>query len=231
MSESFVALAVELPDMEAIYPILESGSQAGRQSAFLAYVNEQFDSEYEEDLAIEDISLDGGWVVVDYQCSTELCNEITHVLFEGLAEQEGKRMAALEYNSRIGVYTIMVPGYDEAEYVDECFGDFDGRMHELEEVMDRRDQLMHVLELMETEPVASALREYLGEEDQAADEEVEEIPEDSDIGEHADSPPKEEPEAGDSSALMKQLKLAMAENDEDRINDLMELVQKRSNDG
>lgn len=229
MSASYVALAVELPDLEEIYPILESESPAGRQSAFLAFVSEQFDTEFEEDLSIEDVSLEGGWLVVDFQCSTGLCNEITHALFEGLAEKEGQRMTALEYNSRIGVYTIMVPGYDEAEYVDECFDDFDGLMQELEDVMDRRDQLLHVLELMETEPVASALREHLGEDDEeeADDPEAPEF----DTTDTDDFVQENESGEEEPASLMDQLKQAMADGDDERVNELMERVQSNSQAG
>ena len=221
MSASYVALAVELPDMEDIYPILESESRAARQSAFLEFLSEQFDADYEEDLVIDDISLEGAWLVVDFQCSTELCNEITHTLFECLAEKDGQKMTALEYNSRIGVYTVMVPGYDEAEYVDDCFEDFDGLMHELEDVMDRRDQLLHMLELMDNEPVASALREHLGEDDEDFAE-FGEFPEDDETAEG------ETPETG---SLMDRLKQAMADGDEELTNELMARVQGHSQNG
>ncbi len=136
----------------------------------LSFVSEGFDAEYEEDLLIEDIAFEGGRFIIEFQSSTELCNEITHTLFEGLSEKGGKNIMALEYNSRIGTFSCMVPGYDEAEYADDCFDDFDGMMHDLEEIMDRREQLLHILELTETEPVRSSLRELLGEED---DEELE----------------------------------------------------------
>ena len=59
MSASYVALAAELPELEAIYRILESESRTARQAAFLAFVNEQFDAEYEEDLTIEDLVATG----------------------------------------------------------------------------------------------------------------------------------------------------------------------------
>lgn len=225
MSVSHAALAVELAELAEIYPILELGSPAGRQAAFIAFVSEHFDTDLEEDMAIEDVALEGGWLVVDFQCSTELCNEVTHALFEGLAERDGKKMAVLEYNSRIGVYTIMVPGYDEAEYVDECFDDFDGLMHELEDIMDRREQLLHVLELMETEPVRSALREYLDEEDEP--EESDEGPGDDIEDDEIEKVQKEEPDPGTIDP-MDELKQAMAEGDEERINELMAQVQRNS---
>ena len=223
MSLSHAALAVELPDLEDIYPILEIGSPAGRQAKFLAFVSEHFDTELEEDISIEDVALEGGWLVMDFQCSTELCNEVSHALFEGLAERDGKKMTVLEYNSRIGIYTIMVPGYDEAEYVDECFDDFDGLMHELEDIMDRREQLLHVLELMETDPVRSALREYLDEEDEADD--ADEGPSDTLQGRVDEEIEEREAVTSDPMAELKQ---AMADGDEERINRLMAQVQENS---
>jgi hypothetical protein len=225
MSASHVTLAVELPDLEDVYPILETDSPAGRQAGFLAFVSEQFDSGLEEEMAVEDIALEGGWFVVDFQCSNDLCNEITHAVFEGLSERDGRKMTALEYNSRIGVYTIMVPGYDEAEYVDECFEDFDGLMHELEDIMDRREQLLHVLELMENEPVRSALSEYLDEEDEANDaaDVATETPVEDEVAEVV--PEEPEPVASDPMAALKR---AMADGDEERINELMAQVQENS---
>ncbi len=229
MSASHVALAVELPDFEAVYPIIEMDSPAGRKAAFLAFVDEQFDSEYEDDLELEDISIDGGRLIVEYQSSTELCNEVTHALFEGLAEQEGSGMLALEYNSRIGVYTCMMPGYDEAEYVDECFDDFDGLMHELEEFTDRRDQLLRIIELAESDPVKSRLREYfdeVDEEDEAEPDEdaAEEDPAEEDSAEYIDELPDDGPE---TPSLMDELKQAMADGDEERVQELFARIQQK----
>ena len=215
MSASFVALTVALPDLEELFPIIEIDSQANRQSAFLAFVNEQFDSEYEEDLEVEDIAIEGGRVIVEYQTSTELCNEITQALFEGLSDREGSGLLALEYNSRIGVYALMAPGYDEAEYVDECFEDFDGMMHELEDFMDRREQLMRVVEMSETEPVKSRLREFLDEEE----EEFEDLSEDDD---DADEDEPSQP------SLMDELQQALADGDEERAAELFAQVQQGS---
>jgi hypothetical protein len=224
MSASHVALAVELPDFEAVYPIIEMGSPASRKTAFLAFVNEQFDTEYEDDLELEDISIEGGRLIVEYQSSTELCNEITHVLFEGLAEQEGRGMLAVEYNSRIGVYTCMVPGYDEAEYVDECFDDFDGLMHELEEFMDRRDQLLRVIELSESDPVKSRLREYLDEEGEEEEPEPGEDNAGEDVAESIDELPDDDPEP---LSPMDELKQAMADGDEERVQELFARIQQK----
>lgn len=235
MSASYVAIAVEFTDMEEIYPLLEVDSQAGRQAAFLSFVSERFDSEYEEDLFLEDIVFEGGRLIVEFQCSTELCNEITHTLFEGIAEKDGKNILALEYNSRIGTYTCMVPGYDEAEYADDCFDDFDGLMHELEEIMDRREQLLRVLELTETEPVMSSLRELLGEEDDegledendkedSEDEEFDEFEKDAESDEFKEE--SEESPAGTNS-LMDELKQALAVGDEERANELFEEIQRQ----
>lgn len=228
MSASYVALAIEFPDMEEIYPLLESDSQAGRQAAFLSFVSEQFDSQYEEDLYIEDMAFEGGRFIVEFQCSTELCNEVTHTLFECLAENGGEKMLALEYNSRIGVYTCLVPGYDEAEYIDDCFDDFDGTMHELEEFMDRQEQLLRVLEMTETEPVKSMLRELLDEEEEGLEIEVAEVeaeePEEED---EEDEEPEDvgEEDTEDSNPLMDELKQAMAEQDEERIKALFAQIQ------
>lgn len=225
MSASHLALTVELPDFEALYPIIEMGSPEGRKAAFLAFVNEQFDSEYEEDIELEDISIEGGRLIVELQTSTELCNEITHILFEGLAEQEGRGMLALEYNSRIGVYTCMMPGYDEAEYIDECFDDFDGLMHELEEFTDRRDQLMRVIELTETDPVRSRLREYFDEEDDTDGEDEAETA-GTDSGVEQDDDTEDAPD-DDTEPLspMDELKQAMANGDEERVQELFALIQ------
>ena len=228
MSASHLALTVELPDFEALYPIIEMGSPERRKAAFLAFVNEQFDSEYEEDIELEDISVEGGRLIVELQTSTELCNEITHILFEGLAEQEGRGMLALEYNSRIGVYTCMMPGYDEAEYIDECFDDFDGLMHELEEFTDRRDQLLRVIELTESDPVRSRLREYFDEEDEANEEDEKDNAEMAvtDTGDAQDEAAEDDPD-DDSEPLspMDELKQAMADGDEERVQELFALVQ------
>lgn len=232
MSTSYVALAVELPDLEAIYPVLETESQPGRQTAFLAFVNEQFDSEYEEDIFLEDVAIEAGKLIAEFQCSTELCNEITHMMFEGLAEQEGSHMLALEYNSRIGVYTCMAPGYDEAEYIDECFDDFDGLMHELEEIMDRREQLLHVLELAETEPLKSNLREFLDLDDEnLGDEDLDdEDMEDEDLDEEDESeefPEEENEEEPARNPLMDELEQALADQDEERFQELFEQIQQK----
>lgn len=216
MSASYVALTVELPDLEELFPIIEIDSRSGRQAAFLAFINEQFDSEYEEDIEVEDIAIDGGRLIVEYQSSTELCNEITHALFEGLSEREGSGMLAMEYNSRIGVYSVMAPGYDEAEYVDECFDDFDGMMHELEEFMDRRDQLLRMVELAETDPVKSRLREYLDEEEEEMEEPAEEEGADEENGDDSSKP-----------SLMDELHQALADGDEERAAELFAQVQKQ----
>lgn len=236
MSASYVALTVELPELEELYPVIEMGSPARRKAAFLSFVDEQFDSEYEEDLEVEDISIEGGRLIVEFLSSTELCNEITHMLFEGLAEREGRSMLALEYNSRIGVYTCMMPGYDEAENVDECFDDFDGLMHELEEFTDRRDQLLRVIELTETDPVRSRLREYFDEdeEESASDEtessepEVEES-EDEDEEEELENEELDLSDDGPSELLspMDELKQAMADGDEERVQELFALIQEQ----
>lgn len=243
MSESQVVLAAELPDFEPIYPILEHDSPEARQALFLEFVDEQFDSEYDEDLVIEDIGIEGGRLFVDFQCSTGLSAEITQALFEGLSEQDAEGMAALDYDGRIGVYTLLVPGFDEAENVEDCFDDFDGMMHDLEEMMDRREQLMHVIELMETEPVRTRLREYLGEEEEAAlgipvettDEaelETEEEEGEETEAEQADDLPETSSRQGgsapDREELMAQLKQAMADGDEERINELFRQVQKQT---
>ena len=224
MSASHLALTVELPDFEALYPIIEMGSPASRKAAFLAFVNEQFDSEYEEDIELEDVSIEGGRLIVELQTSTELCNEITHILFEGLAEQEGRGMLALEYNSRIGVYTCMMPGYDEAEYIDECFDDFDGLMHELEEFTDRRDQLLRVIELTESDPVRSRLREYFGEEDEVDEAETVEADSDEFQDETAADMTDDDPMP---LSPMDELKQAMADGDEERVQELFALIQDK----
>ena len=225
MPASHLALTVELPDFEALYPIIEMGSPEGRKAAFLAFVNEQFDSEYEEDIELEDISIEGGRLIVELQTSTELCNEITHILFEGLAEQEGRGMLALEYNSRIGVYTCMMPGYDEAEYIDECFDDFDGLMHELEEFTDRRDQLLRVIELTESDPVRSRLREYFDEEDEDDEKDAAEMA-GTETGNAQDEAAEDDPD-DDAEPLspMDELKQAMADGDEERVQELFALIQ------
>ena len=237
MSVSYVALTVELPEMEELYPVIEMGSPAARKAAFLSFVDEQFDSEYEEDLEVEDISIEGGRLIVEFQSSTELCNEITHMLFEGLAEREGRSMLALEYNSRIGVYTCMMPGYDEAENVDECFDDFDGLMHELEEFTDRRDQLLRVIELTETDPVKSRLREYFDEDDEEESVPVDSQPDEPGIFEAEDEDVDEDPEADEldlsddaapqSLSPLDELKQAMADGDEERVQELFALIQEK----
>ena len=230
MSESQVVLAAELPDLEPLYPIIEHDSADARQALFLEFIDEQFDSELEDDLVIEDIAIEGGRLFVDFHCSTGLSAEITQALFEGLSEQEATGMAALDYDGRIGVYAILVPGFDEAENVEECFEDFDGMMHDLEDMMDRREQLVHVLELMEAEPVLSRLREYLGEEE----EEALGVPagttaEDEDEAQEAavDSAQQDSPSdtAPDREELMAQLKQAMADGDEARVEALFRQVQ------
>lgn len=244
MSASYVAIAVEFADLEEIYPLLEVDSQTGRQTAFLSFISEGFDAEYEEDLFIEDIAFEGGRFIVEFQSSTELCNEITHTLFEGLSEKGGKNIMALEYNSRIGTFTCMVPGYDEAEYADDCYDDFDGMMHDLEEIMDRREQLLHILELGETEPVRSSLRELLGEEDDEGlevevDDEDEEIEEDEDDEddeefdkfeeelENRSLEEDDEPGSVKSNSLMDELRQALAIGDEERANELFEEIQRQ----
>lgn len=212
MSASYVALTAELPDLEELYPVIESESQAARQIAFLEFIDEQFDSEYEEDLAIEDVAIEGGRLVAEYQTSTELCNEITQALFEGLAERQGSGMLALEYNARIGIYSCLAPGFDEAEHVDECFEDFDGMMQELEDFMDRREQLMRVIEMAETEPMKSRLREYLGDED-----ELDEAIDDDEDGEEG---------RPSRASLMEELQQALADGDEERAATLFAQVQQ-----
>ena len=117
MSENHVALAAELTELEDIYAMMEIESPHGRQAAFLAFVDEQFDEEYEEDLEIEDIALEGGWVIVEFHCSDGLCHEIVQALFSGLGENGAERMTALVHDGRIGLYSLLVPGYDEAEAV------------------------------------------------------------------------------------------------------------------
>ena len=215
MSENHVALAADLTDLDELYPVMEIESPRGRQTAFLAYLDEQFDEEYEEDLEIEDIALEGGWLIVELHCSDGLCGEIVQALFSGLGESGAERMAALVHDGRIGLYSLLVPGYDEAEAVDDCFEDFDGMMHDLEDVRDRREQLLHVLEMMETEPLRSQLREYLGEENafETAENEEEDDPdfekfdEESEFNQDDDGPSRSE--------LMTRLNEAMAAGDED----------------
>lgn len=224
MSASYVALAVLLPDLEDLVPVLDSELQSGRKKRFLAYIDEQFDSEYEEDMELEDISFEGGRLIVEFLSSTELCNEITHALFEGLAEKDGRHMLALEYNTRIGVYTCMMPGYDEAEYIDDCFDDFDALMHELEDFTDRRDQLLRVIELTETEPVKSRVRELFDDDDFEQEEERQE--EENESGEtDAEEAFDEE---RDQESLMQELKQAMADGDEERAQELFAMVQQQS---
>jgi hypothetical protein len=230
MSESQVVLAAELPDFEPLYPILEHESPEARQALFLEFVDEQFDSEYDDDLVIEDIAIEGGRLLVEFQCSTGLSAEITQALFEGLAEHDADGMAALDYDGRIGVYAIFVPGYDEAENVEECFEEFDGMMHDLEEMMDRREQLVHVLELMENEPVRSRLREYLGEEEQEAlGLPTESLAEDDDdaepSGDSSETRGRSNETAPDHEELMAQLKKAMAVGDEARVEELFRQIQ------
>ena len=106
--------------------------------------------------------------------------------------------------------------FDEAEAVDDCFDDFDGMMHDLEDVRDRREQLLHVLELMETEPVRSQLREFLGE-DNAFETAEDEVDDDSDLEEFDDeSDFDEEDDTLSRSELMARLNEAMAAGDEER---------------
>lgn len=227
MSENHVALAADLADLDDLYPIMEIESPRGRQAAFLAFVDEQFDEEYEEDLEIEDIALEGGWVIVEFHCSDGLCHEIVQALFSGLGENGAERLVALVHDGRIGLYSLLVPGYDEAEAVDDCFEDFDGMMHDLEDVRDRREQLLHVLELMETEPVRSQLREYLGEDNAFGADEVEddeEFDDDDDFDEEGEF--DEENPARSRSELMAELNEAMAAGDEDRAAELFEQVQR-----
>ena len=226
MSENHVALAAELTELEDIYAMMEIESPRGRQAAFLAFVDEQFDEEYEEDLEIEDIALEGGWVIVEFHCSDGLCHEIVQALFSGLGENGAERMAALVHDGRIGLYSLLVPGYDEAEAVDDCFDDFDGMMHDLEDVRDRREQLLHVLELMETEPVRSQLREFLGE-DNAFETAEDEVDDDSDLEEFdEESDFDEEDDTLSRSELMARLNEAMAAGDEERAAELFEQVQR-----
>jgi hypothetical protein len=226
MSENHVALAADLTELEDIYAMMEIESPHGRQAAFLAFVDEQFDEEYEEDLEIEDIALEGGWVIVEFHCSDGLCHEIVQALFSGLGENGAERMAALVHDGRIGLYSLLVPGYDEAEAVDDCFDDFDGMMHDLEDVRDRREQLLHVLELMETEPVRSQLREFLGE-DNAFETAEDEVDDDSDLEEFdEESDFDEEDDTLSRSELMARLNEAMAAGDEERAAELFEQVQR-----
>lgn len=232
MSENHVALAADLAELDDIYAVMEIESPRGRQAAFLAFVDEQFDEEYEEDLEIEDIALDGGWLIVEFHCSDGLCHEIVQALFSGLGENGAERMTALVHDGRIGLYSLLAPGYDEAEAIDECFDDFDGMMHDLEDVRDRREQLLHVLELMETEPMQSRLREYLGEEnafeatedEDDDDSEFEGFDEDDDFDESEDF--DEEDATPSRSELMAQLNEAMAAGDEDLAAELFEQVQR-----
>ena len=238
MSESQIVLAAELSDLEPLYPILEHESRSARQTLFLEFIDEQFDSEYDDDLVIEVIAVEGGRLFVELQCSTGLGAVITQALFEGLSERAAESMAALDYDGRIGVYSVLVPGFDEAENVEDCFDDFDGMMHDLEEMMDRREQLMHVLELMETEPTRSRLREYLGEEE----DEALGIPAES-LGRRHDeaqdggtAETSQEPRAAknesssppDRDKLMAELKQAMSDGDEARVEALFRQVQQLS---
>ena len=85
MSASYVTLCAELPDLEAIYPVIEAESQSRRQSMLLEFISEQYDFDYEDELTLEDIAIEGERLIVEYQCSTDLCNEVTHALFEGHA--------------------------------------------------------------------------------------------------------------------------------------------------
>lgn len=232
MPASYVALSAELSDLESLFPIIEAESQPRRQALFLEFLDEQFDSEYEEDLEVDDVAIEGERLIVEFQCSTELCNEITYTLFEGLADKDARDMMAIEYNSRVGMYTCMVPGYDEAEYIDECFDDFDGLMHELEDFMDRREQLLKVLEMSETDPLKSALQEYLvGEEDVEEDEDesdLEDLLEDLPSAPLAAPADDEESIADDRNQLMDKLKQAMADGDEERVKELFAKVQEQS---
>ena len=227
MSASYVTLCAEIPDLEAVYPVIEAESQSRRQSLFLEYIGEQYDFDYEDELTLEDIAIEGDRLVVEYQCSTDLCNEVTHALFEGLSENGASGMLAIEYNSRVGIYSCLAPGYDEAECVDDCFDDFDGLMQELEDFMDRREQLLKVIEMSETEPLRSALREYLHGEDEDEDEEgpPEELEEEEDLSEEDEDSFADEDEG---TSLMEELKQAMADGDEERVNELFEQVQANS---
>lgn len=228
MSASYVALAVTLPDLQPVYPILEYGSPAERQNALLDFIADPFDEEYADDMVLEDLALEGESLVLEFQCSTGLCNEIAHALFEGLSELEGKNMLAVEYNSRIGMYTCMVPGFDEAEYADECFDDFDGMMHELEEIMDSRERLIHVLRLTEEDPVRSALREFL---DEAEEEPVEEEPEEvQEAGQQDVYEPDTSSPSGDDTSPMDELKQALADGDEEKFKALFEQIQSKPGD-
>lgn len=243
MSESYVVLSAELPDLEVLYPVIEAESQSRRQLLFLQFVNEQFDFEYEEDLVVEDIAIEGERLIVEYQCSTGLCHEVTQALFEGLAENEASGLIALEYNSRVGMYSCLVPGYDEAEPIDDCFEDFGGLMQELEDFMDQREQLLKIIELSESEPLKSALREYLqgdeseeGENDEFDDDDDDDAVEDEDedyYEEEEDAFGESEDEAiGDSASrrdrLMEALEQAMADGDDELASELFEQVQDLS---
>lgn len=226
MSASYVALAVTIPDLDPVYAILDSGSQADIQNALLEYIADPFDEEYADDMLLEDLALEGESLVIEFQSSTGLCNEIVHALFEGLSERDGKNMLALEYNSRIGMYTCMVPGFDEAEYADECFEDFDGMMHELEEIMDARERLIHVLRMTEEEPVRSRLREFLDEAEEDAD-----VAEDEEAEEAQESDSGTPTASGDGSTTMDELKQAMADGDDEKFKALFDQIQRKSGNG
>ena len=128
--------------------------------------------------------------------------------------------------------------------MDDCFDDFDGMMHDLEEIMDRREQLLHILELAETEPVRSSLRELLGEEDDEGleveseaddgqEEDDEEDPDDEEFDkfeeelENAAFKEDSEPAPGKSDSLMDELRQALAIGDEERANELFEQIQNQ----
>ena len=155
-----------------------------------------------------------------------------------MSERGAEGMAALDYDGRIGFYTVLVPGFDEAENVEDCFDDFDGLMHDLEEMMDRREQLMHVLELMETEPTRSRLREYLGEEEDEAlgipadslARRRDEAEDDDKAGTAQKTRPTTQESASppDREKLMAELKQAMSDGDEARVEALFRQVQQLS---
>jgi hypothetical protein len=225
MSASYVTLCAELPDLEAVYPVIEAESQSRRQSTFLEFISEQYDFDYEDELTLEDIAIEGDRLIVEYQCSTDLSNEVTHALFEGLTETGASGLLAIEYNTRVGMYSCLAPGYDEAECVDDCFDDFDGLMQELEDFMDRREQLLKVIEMTETEPLRSALREYLHGDDEDVEESFDELEDDAEEIEDAE---ESLPGGDERASLMDELKRAMAEGDEDRVSELFEQVQNTS---
>jgi hypothetical protein len=225
MSASYVTLCAELPDLEAVYPVIEAESQSRRQSMLLEFISEQYDFDYEDELTLEDIAIEGDRLIVEYQCSTDLCNEVTHALFEGLAETGASGLLAIEYNTRVGMYSCLAPGYDEAECVDDCFDDFDGLMQELEDFMDRREQLLKVIEMTETEPLRSTLRKYMHGDEEDEQESFDELEDDE---EEIDESGESLPDGDERESLMDELKRAMAEGDEDRVNELFEQVQKTS---